>query len=44
MGLGGVQVEQKLEDEYGPDLVEVVGVMLGSSTAVACGPQPARRS
>jgi len=44
MDPGVARVGRKLEDGYAPYLVEVVAVVLASSTAVAYGPQPARRS
>ena len=43
MDPGVVRVGRKLEDGGALSLAEVVAVMLGSSTAVAYGPHPARR-
>ena len=43
MGPGAVRAERKLEDGYAPGLA-VAAVVLASSTVVAYGPPPARRS
>ena len=44
MDPGAVRVGRTSEDGYAPVLVEVVAVVLASSTAAAYGPRPARHS